>query len=231
MHRPTRIIVFGVICLLFGGFILLHNLQQLGVALAGPQGVDVEAASQLPGQLGTMMRDTSLALQSALAYPVFRAGLGLKSLASAGMGGMLIAIGIGLLRDQAWSLKLAKIWALYAIASALFITVLQSVYLVPNIPLAQNSAGAVWAQYVGMAFMFILLCIFPLLLIKLLPSKSVCAYLNKQVASSAAMPINIEPTTSAPAARPVANPRQASSPDLTPQQTTWRDDPWNDPSN
>lgn len=228
MDRPTRIIVFGVISLVFGGVILLNNLQQLGVAIGGPDAVDVESAGQVPGPLGDMLRDTSLALKGALTEPLYRAGLGLKSLASAVMACLLIAVGVGLMRSQPWSLRLARIWALYAIASALFITVMQAIYLVPHIPLVQNSAGAAGAQYVGMGFMFIVLCVFPILLIKLLPSKAVREYLSVSATADAPVPLGNEPIKGD--SKPATQTSQTIPPDISPQQTTWRNDPWDDAS-
>lgn len=222
MQRPKRIVIFGVLSLIVGGFILFNNLQQLSAAIGGPDTIDVQAAGQLPGQMGQLARDSLLAQQVALGEPVYRAGLGLKSLASAAMAGLLVAVGIGLLRNQPWSLRLAKIWAIFAIASALFITILQAVYLLPNIPITQANAGSGAGQYVGIGFIFIVLCIFPILLLRVLPSKPVIAYLKQEQNAhpSANTAQAMTPLDQPPANQPTTSPQDA--------QSTWRDDPWND---
>jgi len=230
MQRPTRIPIFGIACLIFGGLILLQNFGQLGSALIGPDGVQAPTANESSGQMGNAMRDTTLAIQAAMKEPIYRIGMGLKAVVSLLMAGALIAAGVGLLRGQSWSLRLAKIWAIYAIASGVVVTALQSVYIVPNMPDNPAIPGMAGAMYFGMVFMLVLMCIFPLLLIFVLPSRKVTAYLNRS--SNEPAPTHLE---AAPAIRdqpPTASHTPASPPAHPPVSAadqTWRDDPWNAP--
>ncbi|MEM9020499.1 MAG: hypothetical protein AAGC44_08030 [Planctomycetota bacterium] len=231
MQRPTRTVVFGVFCLIGGGFLLVHNLQQLSVAIGGPDAIDVESVGRVSGPMGEMLRDTSVALQAAMREPVYRVGLGFKALASSAMACVLFAVGLGLMRDRRWTIRLAKVWAIYAIASAVFITVLQALYVVPNVPAAKD--GAAGFQYVSMAFMLLVLCIFPVLLLRQLPTEAVKNYLAYQEAQRGGPPV-VDTGSPAPFDRrsPVADdaPPQAPPPPSPPSTgSTWRDDPWNDP--
>ena len=233
MQRPIRIKIFGIICLVFGGFILLQNFGQLGAVVAGPDGVQVPPASESKGQMTRTMRDMSLALRDAMQEPVYRIGLGLKAVLGLFMAGVLIAAGGGLLRNQLWSLRLARLWGIFAICSAVFITVLQCVYLVSNIPETTMPRTMVVGMYVGMAFSLFLMCIFPALLIFLLPSRNVIAYLAAQSSDHAPLPAASAPAPPQP--RPTHQPARPAPPPPTPPPVsaadqTWRDDPWNDPN-
>ena len=82
------------------------------------------------------------------------------------------------------------------------------------------------AQYISMAFVLILLCIFPILLIRLLPSRKVMDYL-KQQATATPMPDTPAVTQN----QSTTPPTQSQTPaELSHADQTWRDDPWNDPN-
>lgn len=228
MQRPRRIAIFSTLCLLVGGIVLVHNLGQFTVALGGPDAVEVPKDSESQGQMGQVLRASAQALQAAMSDPVYRIGIGLKAVMSLLMAGCLIGAGIGLIRNQPWSLRLARLWGWYAIVSSIAVTILQTVYVVPNIELAQAPPGMAAAQYISMTVVLMLMCVFPVLLIWVLPSRSVTAYLNQQ---STGQPVP------KPASTPVApaSPHSTQTPPPSAQQPsardqTWRDDPWNDPN-
>lgn len=235
MQRPIRIPIFGVICLVFGLFILLQNFGQLNVVIIGADAVQVPPKSESAGQVQQSTRISTLAMQEALREPAYRIGLGLKSVLSLLMVGMLIGAGVGLLRNQPWSIRLARTWGLYAILSGIAITVMQSVYVVPKMELPPALA-----MHIGMFLMLLLQSIFPVLLLFLLPSRKVVAYLKHK---SSGTPMAL-PQANAPqnTATQDTTPQSSVSPKSTPAEpapptrqtgttdTTWRDDPWNDPS-
>jgi len=228
MKRPTRIAVFGVLCLVIGGFVGIHNFDQLGVALGGPESVEIPTAEEAPGQMGKMLRDTALAVRGALDLPVYRTGLGIKSLLSLAMAGMLIAVGVGLMRDRLWSIRFTRIWAAYAIVAAVATAFLHTQFIVPEIPASAKAFGdIVGGKYLGMALMMAVLCIFPALLLLVLPKPHVVAYLRER-ASTKDSPSVLQ--AQAPEPGPADQQQaQAPMPDQDLSQTTWRDDPWNDP--
>lgn len=226
MQRPTRILVFGIICLIFGGFIVLHNLGQLVVTVSGPDAIQPPPASSSAGQVAQVMHDTTLAMQEAMREPVYRLGVGLKSLLSLLMAGVLVAAGAGLLRRQIWAIRLAKIWSLYAILAAIAVTTLQAVYILPNIPASSAVPGAGAAMYISTGVMLVLLCVFPVLLLSVLPSRNVIAYLKHQT-SGQTQPAP-EPAATTPGSTPPSTP--TPPPTISAADMTWRDDPWNDPN-
>ncbi|MGB0766552.1 MAG: hypothetical protein ACPGYV_02445 [Phycisphaeraceae bacterium] len=244
MQRPTRILIFGILCLVVGGGSGLKSLFEAGVALAGPERLSsmvemVEAQGQ--SLSASQRRDLETQIE-AMRSPVYRGGLGVKTLASLGMAGVLVVAGFGLLRDQAWSLRLARVWAWYAIGSAGFVAVLQSVYLVPAMQQhAPAVGGMAGAAYFGIAVSLVLLCVFPVLLLRLLPAPAVVDYLNNPASRGTRSPAAATPaytyrpptpthaqTPPTPATRPMLDASSQVSPRAA--DTTWRDDPWNDPS-
>ena len=228
MQRPTRIAVFGVLCLIIGGVVGIHNFSQLGVAIGGPEAVQIPSAEDAPGQMGKVVRDNLKATQSALKVPIFRFGLGIKSLLSSVMAGLLIAVGFGLMRDRLWAIKFARIWSAYAIVAAAVSVVLHTEYVVSQTPsAAEVFEGMVLGKYIGMVFMMLMLCIFPALLWYVLPKPHVIEYLRERSALSESPSVLQAPVSEA---GPVdAQQPQAPSPDQSPSESTWRDDPWNDP--
>jgi hypothetical protein len=234
MSRPIRIPIFAVLCLTVGGFVVLQNFAQLVSSLGGPDAIQIPAESQSGGPFANVMRDNAVALKAAMHEPVYRIGTGLKAVLSLLMAGVLIGAGVGLIKNQFWALRLAKIWGIYAILSAIANTILPMVYIVPNLTASSSMPGVTEvAMYVVMVFLLIIMCIFPALLIFLLPSRNVAAYLQHQTAGqpqSAPYPAataHREPPTSAlPTARKPTSP----APPVSATDMTWRDDPWNDPN-
>ena len=161
---------------------------------------------------------------------VYRGLQGLESAASSVMAVVLMVAGIGLLRDRAWSLKLARYWAYYAFPAAAVSVVLSVRYVLPEVPDASVGGGMV-----NGAFMLLMLWAYPFLLLRQLPTAAVKAYLDARQhqrqypGPSSAYPVEPRPTQ-ASSSRADAPP-PASSPSLhRSNHSTWRDDPWNDPS-
>ena len=102
MQRPTRIVVFGILCLVMGAVSGFKNLIEAGVALAGP-GV-MEQAAEMHEQWGMSEEvvDSSRAQAEALRTTGYRALLGVESLVTALMAAVVIVAGVGLLLGRLW---------------------------------------------------------------------------------------------------------------------------------
>lgn len=235
MQRPTRIVVFGVLCLLIGGLSGMKNTMEAGLALVGPDGLEqvLEMAKQQQGLPQSSEQSLRVEIK-AQRNPVYRVGQAIESVGSAFMALALIAAGVGLLRGWAWSLKLARWWAFYAIPAAGVSVVLTVRYAMPEMPDTTSGGGMI-----NGAFMLVMLWVFPVLLLKQLPTESVKAYLAAREAhrTGTAARVGTPPVSpntpsagTAPSAPASTSPPSASPTNAHPTDTTWRDDPWNDPS-
>ena len=234
MQRPTRIIVFGVFCLIIGFVSGFKNTMEAGLSIAGPVTLDqMRTMMEQMGQPLSKSQDQDFEVQiKALSKPVYRVGQGVESVASMVMAVVLMVAGIGLLRERAWSLRLAKWWAWYAIPAAAVSVVLTMRYVYPEVPDVSVGTGAI-----SSAFMLIVLWAFPVLLLRQLPSEQVKAYLSlreRQSAGAAAIPTPANtPAEPAPVSAPTPQspqpPQAPAPPPSPPRDNTWRDDPWNDP--
>ncbi|MBX2851510.1 MAG: hypothetical protein KTR15_07185 [Phycisphaeraceae bacterium] len=234
MQRPTRIIVFGVFCLIVGVIWGLINTMEAGVSVLGP-GV-LEQGRDMMQQMGqelspSQQQDIDLQIK-VLSKPAYRVGQGIESVGSMAMALVLIIAGVGMLRDRAWSLKLAKWWAFYAIPSAAVTVVLSMRYVYPELPDAP-----VGGALLSSAFMLVLLWAVPVLLLRQLPTTHVKAYLaqrDQQRAGVSPMPaaanMGVAPVSANPPAPQAPSQDEPPAPPPTrPADNTWRDDPWNDP--
>lgn len=234
MQRPTRIVVFGVLCLLIGGLSGMKNTMEAGLALVGPDGLEqiLEMAKQQQGLPQSSEQSLRVEIK-AQRNPVYRVGQAIESVGSALMALILIAAGVGLLRGWAWSLKLARWWAFFAIPAAGVSVVLTVRFAMPEMPDATSGGGMV-----NGAFMLVMLWIFPVLLLKQLPTDAVKAYLAAREAQRTgnstgvgAQPVSHNtPPAGAMPSPPASTSPPASPTNAQPADTTWRDDPWNDPS-
>lgn len=232
MQRPTRILVFAILCLVVGFFSGISNLGGLIEALLGPnfRPVPPEDASQ--GMFGQMMRDTALAMRSALEQPAYRITLGVESLIGSLFAAALIVAGIGLLRGQFWALRLARAWACYALLAAALTVVLQVRFVLPGV-----SSAVPGTEIFSAMCMLPLLWAFPVLILTLLSRPVVTDYLRRPKhppVEQAAIAPHLQPPADADAAPspqtpPTAPRARPSVPSSDPLQDTWRDDPWNDP--
>ncbi|MFK7789873.1 MAG: hypothetical protein AB8C95_10340 [Phycisphaeraceae bacterium] len=250
MPRPTRIIMFGVFCLIFAVIIGINSLSQTIVSIAGPQ--NLEKAISMMESMGQGLTETQqkdLQIQiNVMRNPVYRVGQGLESFASSIMALMLIVAGVGLLASRTWALKLTKWWSYYAIPAAAISVVLTTRYLLPEMPEATSGRGMLYA-----GFMLIALWAFPVMLLRQLPTKQVKAYLawrdrqryaptsspmssttqldasSHSATTNANTPNQTQATPSLPA-RPTTPAPRPAQPTMRPIDNTWRDDPWNDPS-
>ena len=227
--------VFGVLCLIVGGLSGMKNAMEAGLALAGSEGLEqmVSMAEGMGQTLTPSQRENFDVQIKSHRKPVYRIGQGIESIGSAVMALVLIAAGIGLLRGRAWSLKLARWWAFYAIPAAGVSVILSVRYVLPEMPDASVGGGMI-----NGAFMLAVLWALPVLLLKQLPIEPVKNYLAAREAqrSGTAARVGTQPifhrTSSAD---PMPSPRDTTSPPPEPQatsqpaDTTWRDDPWNDP--
>lgn len=235
MQRPTRLVVFGVLCLIMGALSGIKNTMEAGLALVGADGLE-----QMVGMMEGMGQPLSASQRAdfdvqikAHRKPVYRVGQAIESLGSIIMAMVLIAAGLGLLRGRAWSLKLARWWAFYALPAAAVSVILSVRYVLPEMPEASAAGGMI-----NGAFMLIMLWVFPVLLLKQLPSKSVKTYLAALEAqrTGTAAPVGTQPFAhTTPSAGPTPPSTTSTKPPPTPTSsqpadTTWRDDPWNDPS-
>ena len=222
MHRPTRIVVFGVLCLITGALSGMKNTMEAGLAYVGPDGLEqiMEMAKQQQGLPQASEQSLKVEIK-AQRKPVYRIGQAVESTLSSIMALALIAAGIGLLRDRVWSLKLTRWWAFYAIPAAGISVVLSMRYALPEVPDAPAGGGVI-----NGAFMLLVLWAFPILLLRVLPTRQVKDYLNQRVAQRGGQPVSTPIAPPAAPASPTPTDRSSSS---EPAQTTWRDDPWNDP--
>ena len=114
MQRPTRIVVFGILCLIMGGLSGLDNLGAVQLAVLGPAGVQTDLGG-VGGEMGEMIEEVAQATQSALGKPVYRWLFGLEAVLGLVMAGVLVTAGVGLLRDQLWAIRLTRIWGFFAL--------------------------------------------------------------------------------------------------------------------
>lgn len=238
MQRPTRIVVFGVLCLLVGAVSGLQNLGEMGAAALGPAAVPASATEGAGGAFGQAMGESNAAMRSALGEPVFRIGIGVNALVGAGMAVVLIVAGVGLLMDKRWSVWLAKVWAYVALVCGVVTVVLHSRYVMPAMASAPPGGAVVLA-----ACMLPLLWLFPVLVLTLLGRPVVMDYFDRKRAHDPVAhalrthavqapdgPPPRRETADRPAApHPRPTDRPASRQAQRPPGQTWRDDPWNDP--
>lgn len=255
MQRPTRIMVFGILCLAMGVILGLNSLSELSTAVIGPDALPAAATATDSGSgVGQMMGESARVARLALEKPGYRVTLGIKGAAGVLMSGLLIAAGAGLLRDQLWSVRLARVWAWYALVAGVVNVVLQARYVLPE--MSPEIAGA---QGVGavmlMACMLPILWAFPVCVLTLLGRPVVMDYLrwrcgqggrgvqarsgtaqedaaNRGAADQPRPSAPGQNAASDPSSQPSQPPRPAPRPGGADQATrasqTWRDDPWND---
>lgn len=244
--------IFGIFCLVLAVVSGCKNTMEAGLAIAGPnaleQMLDMARQQQTLPEVSEQSRKAEIAAQGS---SVYRVGQAVESIGSMVMAGVLFIGGIGLLRDQAWALKLTKYWAYYAIPAAVVTVVLSVRYALPALPDGPTGPGG---GMLNAAFMLIVLWAFPVLLLRQLPTAKVKDYLawrSKQRAAATSMPSNDGTSQAATAAVPSGatnaptsplssssnTPKQSSSsastpsrPAMRPIHNIWRDDPWNDPS-
>jgi hypothetical protein len=227
MKRPTRIIVFGIFCLIVGVVTGFMNTIEAALSVAGPDAlVQMQDMMEQMGQPLSASQKEDFDLQiKALSKPVYRAGQGIESVASMAMALVLILAGIGLLRDKTWSLRFAKWWAFYAIPSAAATVVLSMRYVYPELPDAP-----VGGEVLNGLFMLILLWAFPVLLLRQLPTQQVKLYLanrDQQRAGGSPLP-TIDNAPAGPVEASPSTPQPPPHPETRPGDNTWRNDPWND---
>lgn len=230
MKRPTRIMVFGILCLIMGGLSGLDNLGAVQLAVLGPAGVQTEMGG-VGGEWGEMIEEVVRATQSALGKPVYRWLFGLEAVLGVVMAGVLVTAGIGLLRDQLWAIRLTRIWGFFALGSAVLTVVLQVRFVMSGISSMPPGAGVL-----AMSCMLPLLWAFPILLLTLLGRPVVIDYLRWRAAQGSGhgqMPSRpVAQTTETYASN--APERRATTPPPAPPRSpvpdSWRDDPWNDPN-
>lgn len=247
MQRPTRIMVFGILCLAMGVILGLKGLSELSSAVIGPDALPAATTDSDSG-MGQVMGESTRVARLALEKPGYRVTLGIKGAVGGVMAGLLIAAGVGLLRDQLWAVRLAKAWAWYALVAAVVNVVLQARYVVPEM-----SSEITGAQGVGTvmltACMLPILWAFPVCVLTLLGRPVVMDYLRWRSGGSGGSgqprPATTQdyaverfasetPSANAPGQNaspdpPSQPPRSASRPgDAGRASQTWRDDPWND---
>ncbi len=233
MQRPARIVVFGILCLVMGAVSGLKNLSEAGVALLGPE--VMEQAAEMHERWGASeeMVDSSRAQAEALRTTAYRALLGIESLVTALMAVVVIVAGVGLLLGRLWSLRFAKIWAYYAIVLAVVDVVATARFVFPHTTESAGGSG------ISMVCMLPMLWLFPVLLITMLSRPAVIQYLRwrstQEVSSAAASAVQQPPPIVQPPAEPRPPAPRPSAPaapttPADPRDTTWRDDPWNDPN-
>lgn len=232
MQRPTRIPVFGVLCLLVSAMSGLDNLNSLGVAVVGPGVFESSQAMPEGMPFAEMLDQTASAMVEALKQPTYRVALGSESAVGAAMAGMLLVAGIGLLRDQRWALRLARVWAYFALVSAVVTVVLQARFVMPHV-----SSGPPGSAVLGSVCMLPVFWLFPVLVLTVLGRPGVARYMQWKAKQSGASPFGPIQNPMSPPQSPQETTQQAPpSPaqrlqsDTPPADRTWRDDPWNDPS-
>lgn len=254
MQRPTRVMVFGVLCLLVGALSTLDNAGNVVTGIVGPSAMDAAATPGGDTGLGKMMSDTNAAMRTALGNPVFRWGTAVDGLAGLVMAMALLAAGVGLLKDQLWALKLARAWAWFGLVSAVVTVVLQVRYVMPNVPTGVAVSPLVMSM-ASAACTLPFMWLFPVLVLTVLSRPVVWGYLRAQSSASgggrtSAFPFGAGGSDGFGAmdASPPGSPdstsrggeatgssdqnqpkRSVDLPDVDPTLQTWRDDPWNDP--
>lgn len=194
MTKPTRILVFGILCLGMGLVLGLTNTSELVYAVVGPRFVEIVPQSFGSGAIQESYEDSSRMMQAALRKPVYRVGLGVEAALSILMAGLLMVAGVGLLIEKRWALLLTKIWAYYAIIAAVWVVFLQTRYFLPE-SAEINESSLIFGGLLSL----ITYWIFPVLLLLMLGRPIVTDYLN-QVATR---PGPYAPT--APASRMMAH--------------------------
>lgn len=197
----------------------LKNTMELGMALTGPDGL--EQLMQMAKQQGSLPQSSEQQFKaeiSAQRKPGYRAVQATESALTATMAVVLILAGVGLLRDRAWALRLARYWAFYAIPASAVTVVMSVRYVLPEVP-----GGSVGGGMVNGAIMLLAFWAFPVLLLRHLPTQPVKDYLAQRAAQRG------EASYADRADAPTVS---TSNPPAAPRSTdsTWRDDPWNDPS-
>lgn len=246
MKRPTRIMVFGILCLIMGGLSGFKNVMQSSMVLIGP---DV-LGNAIDMQKGMGMSEAQLQparmMVKVLREPAYRVVEGIESALTMLMAVVLFVAGVGLLRGQLWGLRLTRWWAYYALASAVASVVLEMRYVQPHTGNVPPGLGLVSA-----VFMLLMLWSFPVLLLTVLRRPVVIDYLRWRATQGAGQPSMpgrpVAQTTASYASdapeRPTPTPLTPTPPESTPPPKapppapprspvpdTWRDDPWNDPN-
>lgn len=253
MQKPTRIIVFGVLCLLMGLLSGLKNGTEVATAIGGPALIAwMEKQPTVPA-MQEMNEQSYRAMKAALDQPVYRIGLGVESAMSLLMAGLLCVAGLGLLMERRWSLRLTRIWSCYALVGAAVTVILEARYVLP-----QSTSATPGSEVLGVFCILPVFWVFPVLLLVMLGRPAVSDYLRwRSQQPRSAMPIaapmppgypaQAPPTPQLPASAPTAGPEGVSptqppapragvappspaDPPPNPRHETWRDDPWNDPS-
>jgi len=250
MQRPTRIVVFAILCLVVGLFSGLSNGGELLMAAIGPSFMQSTQSDAMMEKMPEAVRESNQASENALGKPAYRIGLGVEAGLSLLMAGVLIVAGIGLLMDKLWALRLTRVWAFYALVASAFSVVLITRYVTPETP-----SVAPGSEIMGAFCMLPMLWLFPVLLLTMLGRPAVREYMRwraGQPRGSAPVrspgPQDQPPLPDRPAPRPTACPdtpgqHDASRPPTPsgpeseppgdgpspPGHDTWRDDPWNDP--
>jgi len=232
MHRPTRIVVLGILCLAMAGLSSCKNLSEASISLMGPD--MLEKVLEQEGVAG-FQKDSMQTMIRALREPAFRIVNGVESFVSTVMSVVLLAGGIGLLMDRRWGIRLAQVWGFYALVLGVINVVLQVRYVVPASPsLPPGSDGL--AMVSGIGCYLPIFWLFPVLLLTMLNRPIVLDYMRwraSQRGGGSAVPMSM-PTHEPPRTMP----RPGQTPPTTPPraqgtadpQQTWRDDPWNDPN-
>lgn len=228
MQRPTRIIVFAILCLIMGVSSAFKNLTEAALSLAGPGMLEqMIAMMEAQGQgLSESDKQTFEMQIQALKQPVYRAVQGIESSAGLVMAVVLVIASIGLFRDRLWSIRLARWWAMFGLVSAVVTTVLNVNYILPLTPELSGSRGMGLASAL---VMLPLLWALPVLILTVLSRPVVVDYLKTRAEQT-------RPRSYQEVVQSAGNQHSAPPPDSSdpapgpPSQDSWRDDPWNDPS-
>lgn len=234
MQKPSRIVVFGVLSILYGFGAGLVNIEALQLGLSGADALP-EQSFEGSGQMMQMMREMAQAQRAALDSPVYRVMTGVKGAAGMGLGVLLITAGIGLLRERLWSLKAARLWAFSAMALSVVAVTLQMRYVMPNTTTA-SQGGMSFGALMSLGLMWL----FPLLILKVLCRPVVADYLaHRESHGTTPQPRTMAHASNQPPTQSSGQPPAGHTPAPRPGTSagdqaayptdTWRDDPWNDP--
>ena len=179
MQRPARIMVFGVLCLLFAVVSGLHNLMELALVALGPAAVPASTPTGGGEGFGQMMADQNAALRHALEQPAYRLLMALDAMAGALMAVGLATAGVGLFMDKFFALKLARVWAYFALVSAVVTVVINARFVMPHV--ASAPPGSTLAMG---TCMLPILWLFPILVLTVLCRNPVTDYLRHHSARS-----------------------------------------------